>query len=422
MKVAHIAFQYGLNNTGGAAIAATRLHQALLKHGVESHYICVHAREKGENVHELPRGWRRRLFLLLTKLTRGVWKLTPYRRSICLNAIPLFGLEAELKRINPDVVHVQWLNADVCSFEQLEMLPYKMVFNLHDLFVINAIQPYPCKDRRFVTGFDKTNSTRLERWLFNRKRKMIAALQPSFIGPSEWVAGECRASLIGKGLPALAIPNLPDPTFMQDCTRRAAFGYLRSLASRRSLGESRFVILFGAYGGRGNQFKGFDDLVQALKILPPEMKAQSELHIFGESAADCEIEGVPTRFLGPVSSPLDLIKIYQSADVFAFPSREETQGMTKVEALLCGIPVVAFNRTACAEGIEHGKTGWIAPADDFAAYAEGLAHYFAEWKSGMLAASHKVVAEAAGKLFWADSLTKGICGIYDFARECNETI
>lgn len=24
---------------------------------------------------------------------------------------------------------------------------------------------------------------------------------------------------------------------------------------------------------------------------------------------------------------------------------------------------------------------------------------------------------AAGKLFWADSITKGICGIYDFERE-----
>lgn len=401
MRVAHIAFQYGLNNTGGAAIASTRLHQALLKHGVESHYICVYAREKGENVHELPRGWKRRLFILLTKLTRNFWKLTPYRKAIPMNIIPLFGLEAELKKIQPDVVHVQWLNADVASFEQLAKLPYKMVFNLHDLFVINAIQPCPCKDRRFVTGFDKANSTRLERWLFNRKRKMIAALQPSFIGPSEWVAGECRASLIGKGLPAFAIPNLPDPTFERHCVAGVA-----------AESHSRFVILFGAYGGRGNSLKGFDDLVQALKLLPSEMKAQSELHIFGESAADCEIEGVRTHFLGSVSDPSELIKIYQSADVFAFPSREETQGMTKVEALLCGLPVIAFDRTACAEGIEHGVTGWIAPNGDFAAYADGLAHYFAEWKSGNLFASKGIIAVAALNRFRSDSLVKEIGRAY----------
>ena len=401
MRVAHIAFQYGLNNTGGAAIASTRLHQALLKSGVESHYICVYAREKGENVHELPRGWKRRLFILLTKLARNFWKLTSYRKAIPMNLIPLFGLEAELKKIQPDVVHVQWLNADVASFAQLAKLPYKMIFNLHDLFVINAIEPYPCKDRRFVTVFDKTNSTRLERWLFNRKRKMIAALQPSFIGPSEWVAGECRASLIGKGLSAFAIPNLPDPTFERHCVAGVA-----------AESHSRFVILFGAYGGRGNRLKGFDDLVQAFKLLPPEMKSQTELHIFGESAADCEIEGVRTHFLGSVSDPSELIKIYQSADVFAFPSREETQGMTKVEALLCGLPVIAFDRTACAEGIDHGVAGWIAPNGDFAAYAEGLSHYFVAWKSGELEASRATVASLAARNFQSCGLAGKICNVY----------
>ena len=404
MRVAHIAFQYGLNNTGGAAIASTRLHQALLKHGVDSHYICVYAREKGENVHELPRGWKRRIFILLTKLTRNFWKRTPYRKAIPMNVIPLFGLEAELKKIQPDVVHVQWLNADVASFGQLAKLPYKMVFNLHDLFVINSIAPYPCADRRFVTGFDKTNSTRLERWLFNRKRRMIAGLQPSFIGPSEWVCNECRASIIGKGHSAYAIPNLLDPTFEQHCTVR--------VPADSPSDNPRFIILFGAYGGRGNRLKGFDDLVQALKLLPSEMKAQIELHIFGESAADCEIEGVHTHFLGPVSDPSKLIKIYQSADVFAFSSREETQGMTKVEAMLCGLPVIAFNRTACAEGIEHGVTGWIAPNNDFVAYAEGLSYYFAAWKSGVNSAFRTSIAVSTADRYQTDALVKEICRVY----------
>lgn len=407
MRVAHIAFRYGLNNTGGAAIAATRLHQALLKHGVDSHYICIHARETGENVHELPRGWKRKMFLALAKLTRCIWKFTPYRRSICLNVVPMFGLEAELKRIRPDVVHVQWLNADVASFEQLAKLPYKVVFNLHDLFVINATESYPCKDRRFVTGFEKGNSTWIERWLFGRKRRMISALQPSFIGPSEWVCNECRISLISRGLSVYAVPNLPDPAF-----------------ERQRLAEvpgpkhhPQFVILFGAYGGRGNRFKGFDDLVEALKLLPAEMKSQSELHIFGESAADCETEGVSTRFLGPVSNPSALIRIYRSADVFAFPSREETQGMTKVEALLCGLPVVAFDRTACAEGIEHGVSGWIATDNDFAAYAEGLQHYFTEWQAGVLDVPRMKVAAVAVNLYQSNALVNDLSMIYSRVEE-----
>lgn len=55
MKIVHIRFQYRLNNTGGAVIAATRLHLALFKAGVESHYVCVHQLEDGQNIHGVAR-------------------------------------------------------------------------------------------------------------------------------------------------------------------------------------------------------------------------------------------------------------------------------------------------------------------------------------------------------------------------------
>ena len=94
MKVVHIGFQDGLNNTGWAAIAATRLHLASLKAGVESHYVCVHQLEEGQNVHVLPRyGVARVAYSTLTKLMRCIWSFTSYRKSICLNFIPMFGLE-----------------------------------------------------------------------------------------------------------------------------------------------------------------------------------------------------------------------------------------------------------------------------------------------------------------------------------------
>lgn len=136
MKIVHIAYQYGCNNTGGAAIAASRLHLALLKAGEESHYVCVHARVNGDNVHEMPRGWMRKVFLFATKVIRNVWKYTSYKKAICLNVVPLFGLEKLLNEIKPDVVHVQWLNADVASYEQISKLPYPVVFNLHDLNLV----------------------------------------------------------------------------------------------------------------------------------------------------------------------------------------------------------------------------------------------------------------------------------------------
>ena len=75
-------------------------------------------------------------------------------------------------------------------------------------------------------------------------------------------------------------------------------------------------------------------------------------------------------------------------------------------------PVIAFDRTACAEGIEHGATGWIAPNGDFAAYADGLAHYFAAWKDGKLLASKGAIAVAALNRFRTETLVKEIGCIY----------
>lgn len=48
----------------------------------------------------------------------------------------------------------------------------------------------------------------------------------------------------------------------------------------------------------------------------------------------------------------ELIDIYSAADVYFNASVEETMGMTTVEALACGLPVVVYNRTAVPEIVE----------------------------------------------------------------------
>lgn len=413
--VVHIGYLYGLNNTGGAAIAATRLHLALLANGVDSHYVCVRKREDGHQVHELPQGLARRLFLASAKLLRGVWKLSPFRRSVSLNLVPLFGLERLLAKLRPDVVHVHWLNADVMSFEQLGRLRkafpnVRIVVNLHDFFMINAVEAYPGADRRYLDGFLKDNSTWLERWLFARKRRAIQVLDASvpggydrplaFIGPSEWVADCCRRSIIGKGIPAYAIPNLISSCFVYDASLRRE--------------HPKFVVLFGAFGGRKNWSKGFDDLARALALLPQTVKEDMELRIFGEEAEPCETEGVPTRFLGDVSSPAKLVSIYHEADVFSFPSIQETQGMTKVEAMLCGLPVVAFKRTACAEGIVPQETGSVA--ESIADFAKRLTFWYAKRKDGAI--DHSQIAAKARQANAEESILRKIKAAYSMTENC----
>lgn len=402
MKVVHIGFQYGSCNTGGAAIAATRLHLALLKAGVESHYVCVHQREDGANVHVLPKqGVSRLVYFALTKLMRCIWRFTSYRRSICLNLIPMFGLELLLAKIKPDVVHVQWINADVCSFEQLSKLPYRLVFNLHDLYMINAIEPHPKDDTRFMTGFVRSDSLKLERWLFNRKCRLIdrcRAKGVAFVGPSNWVASMSRRSLIGKDVPAYVVGNLVDPAIRFHKEWR--------------MPHEHFTILFCAFGGRGNSYKGWRDLESVVHILAEKIECKERIcvNVCGEEAQDYEMSGIKVHFIGMVTVPEKLCKVYHSADILAFPSRQETQGMAKIEALLCGLPVVTFDRTACAEGIIHGQTGWVAADGDINSFADGILHYYELFSRNLM--PHAVIAESAEKLVGERTIIDDLLKIY----------
>lgn len=64
-----------------------------------------------------------------------------------------------------------------------------------------------------------------------------------------------------------------------------------------------------------------------------------------------QITKLPSCILGfqKTESIEELVKFYSAADLFFNASVEETMGMVTIEALACGTPVIAFNRTAIPE-------------------------------------------------------------------------
>ncbi|MBM3264205.1 MAG: glycosyltransferase [candidate division Zixibacteria bacterium] len=68
-------------------------------------------------------------------------------------------------------------------------------------------------------------------------------------------------------------------------------------------------------------------------------------------------------FPGFVSAD-DLPRLYRCADVFVIPSICELQSVVTLEALACGLPVVATNRYALPELVRHGVSGLLFEPGD----------------------------------------------------------
>jgi len=66
----------------------------------------------------------------------------------------------------------------------------------------------------------------------------------------------------------------------------------------------------------------------------------------------------------------DALALVKGADLFAFASRTETQGLVVAEALACGLPVVAIDGPGTRDAVRPGIDGLLVSAD---ALAEALA-------------------------------------------------
>ena len=69
----------------------------------------------------------------------------------------------------------------------------------------------------------------------------------------------------------------------------------------------------------------------------------------------------------------DALALVKGADLFAFASRTETQGLVVAEALACGLPVVAVDGPGTRDAVRPGIDGLLVPAEALAKALEELA-------------------------------------------------
>jgi sugar transferase (PEP-CTERM/EpsH1 system associated) len=114
----------------------------------------------------------------------------------------------------------------------------------------------------------------------------------------------------------------------------------------------------------------------------PEARARLRLVLVGDGKLKGEVEAIlgsaGLRELAWFAGErADVVPLLQGLDCFVLPSLAEGVSNTVLEAMACGLPVVATRVGANAELVEQNMTGRTVPAGDSEALAREIGAYFA---------------------------------------------
>jgi len=110
-------------------------------------------------------------------------------------------------------------------------------------------------------------------------------------------------------------------------------------------------------------------LFEQLSLLPELGKVI--VLAFGEGAVPVP-DRLNVRFAGGIRDRCDLARLLAAADVLVSASLMETYGLTLVEAMACGIPVVAFRVGGIPEAAPDGQGAILCAPQDGAALIETI--------------------------------------------------
>ena len=145
----------------------------------------------------------------------------------------------------------------------------------------------------------------------------------------------------------------------------------RSLEWRRSLGIADDEVAV-AFLGRLVLEKGLDIFSE----VAAELKARGVRHkilVIGDGPArPWFAKRVPDAVFAGFQTGDDLGRAVASMDIFFNPSVTETFGNVTLEAMACGVPVVAAHASGAVGLVDEGETGFLVPPRDVKAYADAI--------------------------------------------------
>lgn len=365
--------------TGGAAVAAHRLMDALNNHGVKTRMLVRDKETDSLTVVGLHGKWHQQWCFLWERFVIFLHLHFKRRRLFEIDIANAGTDITQLREFREaDVIHLHWVNQGMLSLGGIGKILRSgkpVVWTMHDLWPATAICHYArsCKNYKTACGHCPLlpgggGANDLASRVWRRKQRMFDGHSVSFVACSQWLCGEARASALLRGQNVKSIPNAIDTHVYRPADKRQARQTVGLPADKR-------VILFVSQRVTDER-KGMDFLVEAVSRLAaqyPDMQQSSVIAILGGHSEELtERLSLPVHALGYVSDEQQIVNVYRAADVFVTPSLEDNLPNTIMEAMACGVPCVGFRVGGIPEEIDHQKNGYVAQYRDAADLARGI--------------------------------------------------
>lgn len=348
IKILHIStFQ-----KGGASIAAIRLHRALITNRYDSKFLFLECKESKTFFKYKKRSFLNNLLFKLIKkyaipLSLDEFRIKKYKdqfETFSFAKTPYTKLHDHPLVKESDIINLHFVANFIDHQSFFKNVKKPIVWTLHDM------QP-------FQGGFHYKEDEIRNKELNELNGKQYAIKEDALsnnaiesmtvVAPSQWLLDLSKKSKVLGSYAHKLIPYGINTDIFK----------VRSKAdSKNTLGLSndKINILFVAES-LNNRRKGFEMIFELIKDETISLKCH--FMAVGKVKKSSQIHEI--QYFGTISDEREMSVIYNAADIFMIPSREDNLPNTMIESLCCGTPVVGFSIGGLNETITNYENGML---------------------------------------------------------------